>query len=303
MRKIIVLWQVGLVLSLVIMSSLAVAEDCDTTMVKSVLRHALFDYFQHPSSSTLPPAKIRDLLKFYLSLAHGQITVDCTVHGQETGIPMEWILTDATAISEPLPHCSDDTMYGECSASKPRYCYAGTLLSRCGFCGCPAGTACGFDGGCTSKVTHLSSQPEGGACSHSYECSKGLVCENQICQKVNSCSDSDGGAVLSVKGGVSITYSRSGLQTKGDYCANATTLTEIVCGKQGEQWEEITVLCPSNICESGACTNARCGDHRCTGKETCGSCATDCGRCPDGSSKDIGELTQMNGSVNVSMRR
>ena len=303
MHKIYLLLLVSLILSVVIMSTLVIAQDCDTTMVKSVLRKALFDYFQHPSSSALPPAKIRDLLKFYLSLGHGKITVNCAVKGAETGLHMEDILAEATAISEPLPRCSDDTIYGECSKSKPRYCYAGTLLSRCGFCGCPVDAVCGFDGGCTSKVVQPSLQSNGGSCSHSYECSKELVCENQTCQKVESCSDSDGGAVISVKGSATVIYSRSGLQTVRDYCVNTTTLTEIICGKHGEPWEGITVLCPSNICENGACMDAtQCGDHRCVGKETCTSCATDCGKCPDGTNTDLGELTRIDKPVNATLR-
>jgi hypothetical protein len=35
--------------------------------------------------------------------------------------------------------CSDGTLYGQCSSSKPLYCQGGSLVNRAGTCGCPSG--------------------------------------------------------------------------------------------------------------------------------------------------------------------
>ena len=38
--------------------------------------------------------------------------------------------------------CTDDTIYGSCSATKPLYCDNGNLIDRCSVCGCPADRIC-----------------------------------------------------------------------------------------------------------------------------------------------------------------
>ncbi len=44
--------------------------------------------------------------------------------------------------------CSDGTAYGECSATLPKYCSAGTLVDNCSGCGCSAGQNCSQTGAC-----------------------------------------------------------------------------------------------------------------------------------------------------------
>lgn len=48
--------------------------------------------------------------------------------------------------------CTDGTQYGQCSATKPLYCDAGTLVSKCSVCGCPSGQSCQGDGTCTTPT-------------------------------------------------------------------------------------------------------------------------------------------------------
>jgi len=52
----------------------------------------------------------------------------------------------------PYQECSDGTLYGSCSATKPLYCSSGTLISSCSQCGCPLGQACQLDGTCTFAI-------------------------------------------------------------------------------------------------------------------------------------------------------
>jgi len=40
--------------------------------------------------------------------------------------------------------CSDGTIYGQCSTSKPSFCNNGTLMYKCSLCGCPAGKSCNY---------------------------------------------------------------------------------------------------------------------------------------------------------------
>lgn len=51
-----------------------------------------------------------------------------------------------------LPHepakCSDGTLYGECSITKPKYCEKGILIDKCSQCDCPLNHKCQEDGSC-----------------------------------------------------------------------------------------------------------------------------------------------------------
>ena len=50
--------------------------------------------------------------------------------------------------------CSDGTTFGFCSITKPKYCYSGTLIDRCGApynCGCPFGQTCLISGSCQAS--------------------------------------------------------------------------------------------------------------------------------------------------------
>jgi hypothetical protein len=44
--------------------------------------------------------------------------------------------------------CADGTIFGQCSAIKPKYCNNGTLQNKCSTCGCPSNQACQSDGSC-----------------------------------------------------------------------------------------------------------------------------------------------------------
>lgn len=45
-------------------------------------------------------------------------------------------------------YCSDNTYYGQCSTTKPKYCNNGTLENKCSTCGCPTGQQCQSNGSC-----------------------------------------------------------------------------------------------------------------------------------------------------------
>lgn len=44
--------------------------------------------------------------------------------------------------------CTDGTLYGQCSADKPKYCDNGILVNKCSTCGCPGNRLCQQNGSC-----------------------------------------------------------------------------------------------------------------------------------------------------------
>lgn len=64
------------------------------------------------------------------------------------------------SLTTTTPKCSDGTLYGQCSATKPKYCDNGSLVDKCSSCGCPANYSCQGDGSCklisqTSEETYM----------------------------------------------------------------------------------------------------------------------------------------------------
>ena len=92
--------------------------------------------------------------------------------------------------------CSDDTLYNECSASKPKFCSDGTLIDRCSLCGCSSGYVCSDDV-CTEQTTGpvsynpptSSSPPASPGDTETGECSGNETrqCDLGICKGTQSC--------------------------------------------------------------------------------------------------------------------
>jgi len=82
-------------------------------------------------------------------------------------------------VTERILTCSDGTLYGQCSATKPLYCSDGTLTNNCGICGCPVGQAC--QAGLCKTPTCSDGTPKN-TCSTT----KPKYCNNNL-QLVNNC--------------------------------------------------------------------------------------------------------------------
>jgi hypothetical protein len=100
------------------------------------LRKALYEYLQNPGGSTIGKEKIKDLLEFYLSIPEGQTTADGSFIGANSGTRLDDIVNQAKGLNKTIPICFDGTEYGACSQSKPLMCYSGSLVGKCGICGC-----------------------------------------------------------------------------------------------------------------------------------------------------------------------
>ncbi|NIO19311.1 MAG: hypothetical protein GTN76_00830 [Candidatus Aenigmarchaeota archaeon] len=91
-----------------------------------------------------------------------------------------------------------------------------------------------------------------GDCCDDNDCTSPETCVNHNCQIADSCSDTDGGYVLTVQGTVS-GYDSGYPYSYTDYC-NSTYLTEYYC--IGDQWWNDFVDCSMmnhTTCSNGAC--------------------------------------------------
>ncbi|PKP54345.1 MAG: hypothetical protein CVT90_01745, partial [Candidatus Altiarchaeales archaeon HGW-Altiarchaeales-3] len=77
--------------------------------------------------------------------------------------------------------CSDGTLYGSCSTTKPEYCDNGTLIDDCNLCGCDAGQECNA----TSGSCYLT--PMDCTCNNCMDCNDKL--NNPACTVVNLTKD------------------------------------------------------------------------------------------------------------------
>jgi len=157
------------VLFILLFSGLAVAQVCQVAHARNVLKKALYSYYINPLQAELP--KIKDLLNFYLSISGSPDTVDCSGTGPNSGIVFETIINEFGNLSIALPVCSDGTVYGECSSTQPKYCYSGSLISRCGICGCAENATC-QDKRCVSTTTTTTIPV---ICSTDAECGTNIV--------------------------------------------------------------------------------------------------------------------------------
>ena len=83
-----------------------------------------------------------------------------------------WYYTGADTQISIICKCGDGTPYGQCSATKPKYCNSGTLIDKCSQCGCSGTDQCQPDGTCTSPPP---------ACASPGVCRLDLVTCNSSC--------------------------------------------------------------------------------------------------------------------------
>ncbi len=72
---------------------------------------------------------------------NGTIINKCSVCGCVTGQSCNQTSNQCYVSVNPQT-CSDGTLYGQCSTTKPKYCNNGNLTISCSTCGCPTGQSC-----------------------------------------------------------------------------------------------------------------------------------------------------------------
>jgi hypothetical protein len=159
---------------LLIFAAIANAQSCDIDDVKQSLRKVLYLHFVQPQDNPLTLNEVIDLLAFYLSYRdEGTPTVDCSVSGARSNRKIEELVNEAFSSPSVIPMCIDGTQYGECSGTKPKYCYAGSLIEKCDTCGCSAGT-CSTTGECITPAENIT-------CSSDSDCGAGTFTGNYYC--------------------------------------------------------------------------------------------------------------------------
>ena len=150
------------------------ATNCEVSQVRNNLKRALYEYFNSPTEAQLELGKIKDLLDFYLAIPTAQDQVDCSGIGQNSGVSYDIIVLEAGNITTIIPKCSDGTTFGECSSTKPKYCYNSNLINKCGICGCASGS-CTSTGSCSvsQPVQNQTNQTNQTTCTN--ECSSGQL--------------------------------------------------------------------------------------------------------------------------------
>jgi hypothetical protein len=129
---------------------------------KFELKKGLFNYMQNPAASKITLFEVKDLLVFYLSTDVETQNCDL-INGTESKISLSSILTKSNTIDKStIPRCTDGTFYGECSNTKPKFCYSGILKSMCygpdkingtvDDCECPLYQSCESDGTCKALI-------------------------------------------------------------------------------------------------------------------------------------------------------
>ncbi|MFH1316019.1 MAG: hypothetical protein ABII01_00715 [Candidatus Woesearchaeota archaeon] len=125
-----------ILLIIILASSISTAvEICETSLIRTRLKSALYNFLTNPSEAEMTLAQIKDLLIFYLNIPTGEATIDCSI----IGINSNQMIGDIVGLAENITFngsCSDNTLFGECSTTKPKYCYAGHLNDQCDICGC-----------------------------------------------------------------------------------------------------------------------------------------------------------------------
>ena len=138
-----------------LLASIVSAQVCEVDRIKDVLRKILFLYYTEPASVSLTQNEVKDLLVFYLSIKDQNLTVDCSAFGALSTKPISDVVNQGDNLPDKIPSCADGTKYGRCSGNKPGYCYAGSMQSKCGLCGCPTNSVCGKSDKCETSGQNI----------------------------------------------------------------------------------------------------------------------------------------------------
>ena len=135
--------------------SIVNAEICEVDRIKQVLKKILFLYYTEPDSVPLTKDEVKDVLVFYLSINDQNITIDCSAFGSRSNRQISDVVNAGENVADKIPACADGTKYGECSKSRPAYCYAGAIYQKCGLCGCPTNSVCGKSDKCSTTAQNI----------------------------------------------------------------------------------------------------------------------------------------------------
>ena len=256
-----------------ILSSLSYAQVCEVAKVKDVLRKNLYLYLTSASPSPLALNQVKDILIFYLNIPQGSVTVDCSAPGSISNTPISNIVSTGESAPNIALACPDETKYGECSSSKPKYCYGGSLISKCSFCGCPIGNSCDTNGNCNptaSNITCFTNRDCGNSqFTGNYYCSNSYITKNYVNYTCINPGTSSSNCVVSTYP-ITLSYCNSALNQSCingyDICQISVINQTIACS-DGTQNNQCSATKPL-YCLNGTLIN-NCSVCGCSGNQTC----------------------------------
>jgi len=238
---------------LIVVSTIVNAQSCEVDNVKQSLRKVLYLHFVQPQDNPLTLSEVVDLLAFYLSYRdEGTPTVDCSVTGAKSDRKIEELVNEASGSPNVIPTCIDGTAYGECSNTKPKYCYAGSLMEKCGTCGCTTGT-CSSTGECATLTTSGNI-----TCAPSWQCTTWSQCTNST--QIRTCTDYDSCGTTAGKPIQLQTCTTNQTQTTCSWTANGICPAGCAAGSDADCCTQagkyvLTAHFPPNSCETGCYNN------------------------------------------------
>ena len=260
-------------LSMFILIQYVNAEDCKTGEIKSVLKKALINYLNDPQSSKLEPLEIKDLLNLYISAGERE-NVGCDFESSITKKRFRNTLIKIQNVVEDIrdPICSDGTLYESCSISKPGYCLAGKLISKCSECGCSdeeeicQNELCELPEEIKENITIEPPADEPNIDYNNNNTQENITDQNNsiVNDTGKLCEDSDGGKNYDIKGSIKLNDIDIATDLCGDVI-NATILNEFFCDETnnlGYSSIEYNCLygCGEGKCKEGSnCSGIGCG--------------------------------------------
>ena len=151
-----------------------------------VLRMEWFDGTSWTSMGNLPNNKVWTYYSYNLPSSaenKANFAIKFLCYDWHTTDALDWCQVDTLRIRALRPGCSDGTLLGQCSSTKPLYCDTGQLVDRCSSCGCPSPGApysCCCDdtsrGTCTNRYSC-----DGTSCTTTIDFTSCSVCPSGCC--------------------------------------------------------------------------------------------------------------------------
>ncbi len=163
-----------LIFVLILATTANAVTQCEVNKIKQTLRKALYFFYTNPGSAPMTLNEVKDLLIFYLSIDPNAVTIDCSILGPISNKAIFDIVRSGENVTANMPRCTDGTEYGQCSANRPKYCYAGAIYEKCGACGCPNNSFCGKSGKCEAATQNI-------ACYKNIDCGTSNLEGNYYC--------------------------------------------------------------------------------------------------------------------------
>ena len=261
----------------IILIQTSYADICEVAKARDVLRKNIYLYLTNPASSPLTIEQLRDLLISYLGISAGATTFDCSIIGSTSSKSISIIITNGDSAPNFIPACSDNTKYGDCSDAKPKFCYGGTLVNRCSYCGCSSGNLCNDDRSCTPAGSNIT-------CFNNLDCGQSMFTGSYYCSNDYVTKDFLNYTCLN-PGTINSNCSSSTSMTTLNYCdpslnqscvngsSTCQTLNQsLTCsdGTQNNQCSSTKPLYCSNGTLNNNCLSCGClSDQTCLGTGSC----------------------------------